>query len=185
MYGELINLVPKQFKNVSPTTTHTFSILNPSCHCLERNLGWRAARHAGYVATCRLRNGNHTIPIIISLNKASVLGNAIQALSCLPRNGYRPAKYLDLYIIFEGLGGIPRPDHRSLRNALAHDSRILTRSSTIERLDVLFGSKHVDFGNTQHERIFWRLFGELLVDVDVYLGKQLQAHLADFTIADK
>jgi hypothetical protein len=184
MYGELKEIVPKQFAAVSPTTTHAFHILSPTCRT-QGNLGWRAARHAQHVASCKLRQGTRLIPLVIPLDKEPLLGNAIAHLASLPRNGYRPAKYLDLYKILEGLGATPRPDHRVLRHALAHAPRTLTRPSTLDRLHVLFGKKHVDLTDPEHERVFWRLFGELLVDVDVLLGMQLEERLSEFAVFDR
>lgn len=169
MYGELRQIVPKQFAAVSPTTTHIFRILSPTCHA-EGNFGWRARRHAKHVVRCKLRRGESLYSMSIPLEKEPLLGGAIADLGSLPKNGYRTAKYLDLYMILERLGGTPSHDQRVLRHALAHAASSLTKPSTLERLHVLFGTRHVDLGDPKHERVFWRVFGGLLVDVDVFLG---------------
>ncbi len=184
MYGELKQIVPKQFSAVAPTTTHVFCILSPTCHA-EGNFGWRARRHAKHVASCKLRLGDSLYSLIIPLEKEALLGGAIADLGSLPKNGYRPAKYLDLYKILERLGGKPTADQKALRHALAHDPSSLTKPGTLERLHALFGTKHVDLGNPKHERVFWRVFRELLIDVDVFLGSQLEKRFAEFAVRNE
>jgi hypothetical protein len=123
--------------------------------------------------------------LIIPLEKEPLLGGAIADLAGLPKNGYRPAKYLDLYKILEQLGETPSLDQRVLRHALAHAPSNLTKPDTLERLQILFDTKHVDLGDPKHERVFWRLFGGLLVDVDVFLGNELEKRLSEFAIRNE
>ena len=174
MHGELKDLVPKRFAGLSSASTHPFVILSPahhfSTHC---ECSWCATRDAGRIAGCRIRQGNRTLSLFIPVHTEPSIGSALWDLASLPRNGYRPAKYLDLYKIREGLGGNVCLDHTALRHALAHATGALTRPATVQRLLALFGSPLVNLDSAAHERVFWRCFGQLLVDVDVVLGERL------------
>lgn len=93
--------------------------------------------------------------------------------------GQRVAKYLSLFQIYEGLQGGSDPDLSALRHALAHSPAVLNRPNTVQRLQDLFGTVNIDLENIRHRRIFWRLFGQLLIEVDTLLAVQLRNVIQD------
>jgi len=166
MFGELVDLVPKRFASVSPTSMHRFSILEP-----------RHWTRYGDIVQCILRSGDQSFKIVIPWDTEPILANAVSGLARLPKNGNWGAKYLDLYKIHEAIGVIPEPDHTALRHALAHAPEVLTRTYTVERLYMLFGSVNIDLNHGPSQRTFWRLFGELLVGLDIILASRLEERL--------
>lgn len=169
MYGELRDLVPKRYAAVTPSAKHDFAIRSPQIDHAQ----------TGHVR-CVLSTGSSRVPLRISLAQEPLIGGAIHSLASLPRNGYRPAKYLDLFKIYEGLVGSAQPDHSALRHALAHSPEALTRPATVQRLTALFGSVRVDLGDPEHVNTFWRLFGELLVAVDQALLARIHPRVSEF-----
>lgn len=159
-------MVPKKFAAVSPTSAHRFAILQP-----------RHWTYNGNVVECVLRVGEQRYRLVIPWGKEPKLANAVCGLAHLPKNGNWGSKYLDLYKVLEGIGAPVGLDQTALRHALAHAPEVLNKRSTVERLCGLFGSVDIDLSCGANQRIFWRLFGELLVDADIILSSQLEQRL--------
>lgn len=177
-YGSLF---PRQFWTTTPVSTHEFQIIEP-CNVLFEV----AETCSGPLKTiepsafCRLREGHVFVPLLIPNARFPVLATAVMNIARLPQaGGQRAAKYLALFQIYEGLQSNPDPDLAALRHALAHSPAVLNRPSTVQRLRNLFGTVNIDLENIRHRRMFWRLFGQLLIEVDTLLAVQLRNVIQD------
>lgn len=163
MYGELIDLVPVRFRAGNPAEQHTFSVLSPRLRCYK----------APIRPCVRLVIGSEIVGIEVSDSEYPIIADAICGLAALGKNGRRDTKYLELYKVVELLKGPRTVEQTAVRHYLAHSPQALTRSSTIQTLQRLFGGISINWNGHGHQRIFWTLFGELLITADVTLGKLL------------
>jgi hypothetical protein len=175
------SLVPRQFRTTTPVSTHEFQIIEP-CHVLfELTETWSGRlKTIEPSAFCRIREGGVFVPLLIPNARFPVLASAVMNIARLPQaGGQRVAKYLALFQIYESLQSGHDPDLSALRHALAHSPAVLNRPTTVRRLQNLFGTVNIDLENIRHRRIFWRLFGQLLIEVDTLLAVQLRSVIQD------
>jgi len=181
MYGQLKDIVPKKFSSTEPLSSHKFIVIDPHGRLYEQIETIHGdIRNIEASAYCKIRTGNGEIPLLISYHNSPKLANTILSLAALPRNGNRKTKYRDLYQIYEGLQKHIEPNFAALRHALSHPPEILSNPRTVSHMNAVFGSVIIDLGNTKHERTFWKLFGELLVAVDILIGKLLAERRYEF-----
>lgn len=174
MYGQLKDIVPKKFSSTEPLLSHKFNVIDPHAGFYEQvETIHGEIKNIEASVYCNLRNESGVISLLFPYRKAPKLANSILSLASLSKNGNRKTKYLDLYQIYEGLQNNVNPNLAALRHALSHPPEKLTNPKTVNRMNEIFGSVFIDFGNTKDERIFWRLFAELLIAVDNLIGQLL------------
>lgn len=177
--------IPKRYLQSTLVPIHEFQILRPSCWlCDVVKTADGAIIPIEPSAYCELRNQPRSIPLLISRAGNAVLCAAITALRSVSRNGHRGTKYLQIYRAYEGLGPDRKIDLASLRHWLSHNPKTLNRPSTIRALTELFGTTEIDLEKTQHQRVFWRLYGDLLIEVDSRLSSILRQRMKDFQMPE-
>jgi len=172
---ELQGSIPKRFLKGTRAEAHRFLVCCPSRSLRphgERGEGSKGGSQL--VARCRFRSRDGDVEVHVSCARDPRIARAILALGSLARNGHRPTKYLAVYQAYEELASTPRGDLAALRHAMAHNPGALTRRRTIEQLESLFGTTDIDLEGTRHQRVFWSLFGELLIEVDEAISGVLQ-----------
>jgi len=168
MYGELLDLIPIRYRADNPVNHHSFSVLSPRIWCYQEPVR----------ACTRLVVNSEVVDIELSGPEESILFDAICGLASLGKNGRRDIKYLGLYKVVELLGGPRTQEQAAVRHYLAHSPKALTRPSTVQTLQNLFGGVSIDWNRPGHQRLFWKLFGELLVTADLTLSKLLTEEIA-------
>jgi hypothetical protein len=173
--------VPKRFLQSTLVPFHEFHVLRPSC-CLydlaKTTKGLIVAIEPS--AYCELRNEPMSIPLLIPMSGNAVICDAILALGNVSKNKHRATKYLEIYQAYEGIENNRKIDLSALRHWLSHNPKLLNRPSTVHALTKLFGTMDIDLEKTQHQRVFWRLYGELLIEIDSKLSPILQHRIKDF-----
>jgi hypothetical protein len=122
--------------------------------------------------------GSEIVDIDVSDSEEPIIADAICGLASLGKNGRRDTKYLELFKVVELLNGQRTQEQTAVRHYLAHSPQMLTRPSTVRTLQRLFSGKSIDWDGHGHQRIFWTLFGQLLITADVTLCKLLTEKLA-------
>lgn len=180
MLGQLKDRVPKKFSSTDPLLSHEFNVIDPRSGVYEQiETIHGEIKNIEPSVYCKLRKEGGVLLLLIPYRNSPKLANSILSLASLPRNGNRQAKYLELYQIYEGLQNNVNPNLAALRNALSHPPEKLTNPKTVSRMNEIFGSVFIDLGNTKDERIFWRLFSELLIAVDNLIGDLLSKDQAE------
>jgi hypothetical protein len=164
MYSELLDLIPIRFRANNPAAQHSFSILSPRIWSCRGSIG----------PCVRLVVGKEVVDIDLSSLEEQSIKDALSGLASLGKNGRRDTKYLELYKVVELLNGPRTPEQTAFRHYLAHSPSTLTRKVTVQTLHRLFGGLFIDWDGHSHQRIFWNLFGELLITADETLGLLLR-----------
>ena len=177
MFSSHKQLVPKRFTSTTRISTHQFSVCDPWWSVFDlvetsQGILWSIEPSA----FCKLKIGDNNVPLLIPQVVYPKLAAAVMDLGRLSKNGLRPAKYLALFRIYEGLKRNVELPFAAVRHALAHSPEVLNRPKTVGCLTKLFGSVRLDLNNSKHEKVFWHLFVDLLIAVDSLLGQLLTNH---------
>jgi hypothetical protein len=170
-------LVPKRFAATTRISNYQFGVNDPwwsTYDLVETSRGTLQTIEAS--AFCRLRIGNEKVPLLVPQSDYPTLAGAVMGLGRLQTNGSRSMKYLELFKIYEGLQKNVELPFAAVRHALAHSPKVLNRPKTVLCLTDLFGSVRLDLENAKHQKIFWRLFVDLLIAVDSVLSRSLIDH---------
>lgn len=82
-------------------------------------------------------------------------------------------KYLLAFKAYEGLEKNIKIEFSAIRHALSHNKKKLTRKSTLETLESIFGTIDLDLSKTKHTKIYYRYYIDLLVEVDKLLHQKI------------
>lgn len=172
--------IPKKFLKATRVPTHGFRVIRPSgCLYKHRRTADGTAGPIPPSARCWLQDGERNTQVLVSMSRYPAICRGIMALGGLTRNGRRSTKYLTVYQAYEGLVSCPRDDLAALRHALAHAPGVLTKPKTIEQLKRLFGTIEIDLEDTRHQQVFWSLYGELLIELDLAIASALQQRIEE------
>ena len=186
MVYNLRYLIPKTFLKIFVKPDYNFNISHPWWSCFDMvellNGKYRKIEPSAY---CEYYLNGSYVSILISIKKAPKLTNAIMKIGQLPQVGKRESKYLDLYKVYEGFQKSKLPYHSALRHSLSHSTQVLNHSSTINAMKELFGSVEIDLNKYTHQKIFWELFSELLINVDLIIGSLIVDNLEEYKMSNQ
>ncbi len=171
-------LFPKRFWSVVAASRHDFAVVN-SWHrpfeLVQLQSGELAAIEPSVY--CTLLIDGKSLPLLIPEVKYLHIANIMSQLAHLVLFGGtdRARKYLALFKIYETICSKPDIRFAALRHALAHAVAVLNRPKTVNALKAEFGTIHVDLSVYKHQVTFWRIFGDLLVQVDGLVASMLHS----------
>lgn len=120
--------------------------------------------------------------ILIEKEKFIYLYNAvISVASLVPYTPY-VRRYMTLYKSYESLTKNIPIEFRAVRNGISHSSTALCNRTTVNTLEKLFGTKHIDFNKQKHVDIFYEIFSQMFIAHDKVLYKHLMKEKNSFRI---
>jgi len=169
-------LIPRRYWSMSVASRHRFEVVEPWWSPFEivqlQSGGLASIEPSAY---CRILVGDTYIPVLIPIREHPIIGGAVTQFGKLLFTGTRNEKYMTLFKVYETICSKPEIKFAALRHALTHSTAVLNRPKTVAALHSLFGTVHVDLSNYGHQGIFWRTFGQLLVEVDSLFAAELRA----------
>ena len=89
---------------------------------------------------------------------------------------------MTLYKSYEGINREIPIEFKAIRHGISHSSHALSNLKTVQILEELFGSKHINFNKKKHVDIFYNYFAQMLICHDQILYKKLTKNLSSFRI---
>lgn len=171
-----LNLVPKRFRGISGINDYSFKVLNP-CHIpivgiVKINGTIEKTEQSAF---CSLRNDNGFTNILIRREKCEDIFEAIIAAAKMLWHSPYAERYMRVYKEIERLDSKTIPEVKAIRHALSHSPTILQRRNTVEVLETLFGTKHMDLTKYQHLKVFFSYYVSLLIQHDNMLYSRINS----------
>lgn len=148
--------------------------VTPHAPFLDKNLTVLHTKKIKTSALCEIKNQRgHRKGILVPKNKFGDFYNELINYGKIFDIGPRKDRFLTLYQIYEGLTKEGNVNLRSIRNGLSHNQRKLNNKKTLEVLNNLFDSQHIDLSNKKHELVFYQYFLDLLKETDGLIYQKL------------
>jgi len=164
-------LVQQRFWKASGIVDHEFAILDPgrppwsSVPCTDG-----IARPIPESAYCVLRQAEVFTIVLIPRSDFPAVAEAILLIRAAQLSGPRVTRYMLVYQAYESVVDNRDPAFSAVRHALSHAPSALTRKSTVDELNRIFGSPHINLGTYAHLKQFNVHMGRLVVATDKALG---------------
>jgi hypothetical protein len=124
-------------------------------------------------AFCMIRQDDTVTKILVPKSRFPQIFEAIILLGEALFTGSRVSRYMAVYQAYECIVVERELCFSAIRHSLSHASSILSRKSTIEELNRIFGSTQINFDVYRHLREFNVHLGKLLIATDTALFKKL------------
>jgi hypothetical protein len=179
-------LMPKRDWAHATIRLHQFGVLNPWWQPYElivtRSGQLRRIEPSSF---CELFYEGVRRPLLIPLAVDPILADAVIGLGKLLLTGGREERFMTLFKVYEAIHPNPEMQFAAVRHALAHATIVLDRPKTVSALLTLFGTTRIDLSEHTHRKIFWRVLGDLLINVDTLLTSKIELSVNQFRMLDE
>ena len=170
--------IPKRLRIKTGIDKYNFLIMHPRS-------GYYNVNKEIFQRVCSIRKSGNLLHVLIDRNQNKVLYDSIEALSTLVQFTPYMRRYMALYKSYEPLEKNIPIEFRAIRHGLSHSSNVLSAPKTIEVLEKLFSTKHIDLNKWKHINIFCTHFARMLMEHDKILHKFILSNLNNLVVVGK